>query len=382
MKGPVISIIMPVFNQARFIGRAIESILSQDFDRWNLIIVNDASTDETDRIVRPYLHDQRIAYGLNESTIGTYACIDLGVDFAKTPYWASLPADAWYAPGAFTKLFAAAQENPRATIVYGKYHLVDDAGSRIDPPAGRGWRPAVRKERKSDFADLLRFDCYIHTAMAFVRKEIFDYYSFDTSLRATDHELMVRLAQDGAEFRFVDEDLGALRWEEEPACDAAAAAVRLRDHIEMLERFVAPANCARLKGYEDELVRLLQAKISALKHADPAAEKTVIPALQSRMDAVMESIRGIASRPSITNPSKMHPAKPPLVSVIAAAGSRPEISIDRFMEQVVTLVEQGKNTEALAFYDTHRGGYGKDLPELARFDTLISGMRRARPARG
>jgi glycosyltransferase involved in cell wall biosynthesis len=376
MKGPVISIIMPAFNQARFISRAIESILSQDFGRWNLIIVNDASTDETDRIVRPYLHDRRIAYGLNESTKGTYACIDMGIDYAATPYWASLPADAWYAPGAFAKLFVASQDNPQAAIVYGKYHQVDDAGSRTDPPAGRGWQPAVRKERKSDFADLLRFDCYINTAMAFVRKEIFDYYSFDTSLRATDHELMVRLAQDGAEFRFVDEDLGALRWEEGPVCDAAAA-VRLRDHIEMLERFVVPANCARLKGYEDELVRLLQSKISALKRADPAAEKTVIPMLRSRMDAVMESIRGIASRPSITVPSKMRHAKFPFVSAVPSAGSRPEISIDRFMEQVVLLVEQGKNAEALALYDTHRAGYGEH-PDLARFDTLIGGMRRTK----
>ena len=58
----MLSIIIPLYNKQAVIARTIESILSQSYINWELIIVDDGSTDGSDEVVRLYLGDQRIRY--------------------------------------------------------------------------------------------------------------------------------------------------------------------------------------------------------------------------------------------------------------------------------------------------------------------------------
>ncbi|MDR0697796.1 MAG: glycosyltransferase family 2 protein [Tannerella sp.] len=90
------SIIMPAYNQAAFIRRAISSLLSQTFPQWELIIVNDGSTDDTERFIREYLEDDRITYLKNEVNRGLGYAINQGLDNAKYDYIAYLPSDDYY----------------------------------------------------------------------------------------------------------------------------------------------------------------------------------------------------------------------------------------------------------------------------------------------
>ena len=66
----LVSIIMPSYNTGRFIKETIESVLSQTYSNWELIIVDDCSTDDTDEVVKPYLSDERIKYLKNEKNSG------------------------------------------------------------------------------------------------------------------------------------------------------------------------------------------------------------------------------------------------------------------------------------------------------------------------
>ncbi len=61
MNKPLVSIITPVFNQEKFISDAIESVLSQSYDNWELLIINDGSTDDSEKIITSFT-DQRISY--------------------------------------------------------------------------------------------------------------------------------------------------------------------------------------------------------------------------------------------------------------------------------------------------------------------------------
>src|SRR6266540_6605400 len=58
----MVTIIIPVYNRQRFIAEAIESILHQPFQDFEIIIVDDGSTDGTKRVIEKYLHDERISY--------------------------------------------------------------------------------------------------------------------------------------------------------------------------------------------------------------------------------------------------------------------------------------------------------------------------------
>ncbi|WP_415336255.1 glycosyltransferase family 2 protein, partial [Clostridium perfringens] len=63
----LVSIIMPSYNTAKYISETIESVQSQTYPFWELIIVDDCSTDNTDEVVKPYLLDDRIRYLKNDS---------------------------------------------------------------------------------------------------------------------------------------------------------------------------------------------------------------------------------------------------------------------------------------------------------------------------
>ena len=62
----LVSIIMPSFNTGKYITETIESVLAQSYKNWELIIVDDCSSDNTDEVVRTYLSDDRIHYLKNE----------------------------------------------------------------------------------------------------------------------------------------------------------------------------------------------------------------------------------------------------------------------------------------------------------------------------
>ena len=66
----LVSIVMPSYNTAKYIGESIESVLLQTYPYWELIIVDDCSTDDTDDVVKPYLADSRIRYLKNGKNSG------------------------------------------------------------------------------------------------------------------------------------------------------------------------------------------------------------------------------------------------------------------------------------------------------------------------
>lgn len=94
----MISIIMPVYNGDRYIGQAIESCLRQsERERWELIIVNDGSTDDTARVIEPYLEDKRVKL-VSQDNKGVSAARNRAIAHSRGNYIAFLDADDYYLP--------------------------------------------------------------------------------------------------------------------------------------------------------------------------------------------------------------------------------------------------------------------------------------------
>ena len=89
---PFFSVIIPTFNRANILPRAIESILSQSFSDWELIIQDDGSTDETSTIVQSFLDDRRIKY-FSEENQGVCAARNLGSEKAIADWGYDLKYD-------------------------------------------------------------------------------------------------------------------------------------------------------------------------------------------------------------------------------------------------------------------------------------------------
>ena len=94
---PLISIVTPVHNDAAFVRQTIESVLTQTYTNWEMIVVDDCSTDGSADIIHSY-NDARIRYFRNEKNMGAAYSRNLALREAKGDYIAFLDGDDWWAP--------------------------------------------------------------------------------------------------------------------------------------------------------------------------------------------------------------------------------------------------------------------------------------------
>ncbi len=132
----LVSIITPSYNTADFIAETIKSVQAQTYENWEMIIVDDCSTDNTDDVVREYLADTRIKYLKNEKNSGAAVSRNYALREAKGKWIAFLDSDDIWVPEKLEKQIAFmeqggyhfsytqyeeidAQSNPLGTVVTG-----------------------------------------------------------------------------------------------------------------------------------------------------------------------------------------------------------------------------------------------------------------------
>ena len=107
----LVSIIMPSYNTGRFIKETIESVLAQSYPVWELIIVDDCSTDNTDDVVNQYLADERIHYIKNDTNSGAAVSRNRALRGAKGKWIAFLDSDDLWEPDKLQKQISFMRDN-------------------------------------------------------------------------------------------------------------------------------------------------------------------------------------------------------------------------------------------------------------------------------
>lgn len=107
----LVSIIMPSFGTARFIAESIESVQAQSYKKWELIIVDDCSTDDTDGVVKPFLSDERIKYLKNEKNSGAAVSRNRALREAMGKWIAFLDSDDLWMPEKLEKQIHFMEDN-------------------------------------------------------------------------------------------------------------------------------------------------------------------------------------------------------------------------------------------------------------------------------
>ena len=125
---PTISVIMPVYNAARYLNEAVESVLAQTFADFELIVVNDGSTDGSERILhRLAAKDGRIKL-ISRPNTGYVAAIDEAIAASAGQYLARMDADDVCLPERFAKQVALLDARPNVGVVGTSYDLIDARG--------------------------------------------------------------------------------------------------------------------------------------------------------------------------------------------------------------------------------------------------------------
>ncbi|HEY0606781.1 MAG TPA: glycosyltransferase family 2 protein [Herpetosiphonaceae bacterium] len=115
---PRVSVLMPTFQQAAFIRRALESLCAQTLADWELVIVDDGSTDETRAVIQPHLDDQRIRYHRLETNQGLGAALNHALELARADLIAYLPSDDVYYPEHLAALASRLDDDPSIALAF------------------------------------------------------------------------------------------------------------------------------------------------------------------------------------------------------------------------------------------------------------------------
>lgn len=193
-KNPLISVIITTFNRRDFILEAVESVLSQTYKNIEIIIVDDGSTDNTERLIYDiYGDNEKVSFFYKENGKRASA-FNLGLDKSGGDYIAILDSDNRYLPHRIESGLRALQENPGYDISYADIVTINEEGKEI--------HRSNMSRYSGNISKYLVYDNCVSINTALVPRYCFDVLGpMDVSYkRSDDYELWLRLS---TKYRFL-----------------------------------------------------------------------------------------------------------------------------------------------------------------------------------
>lgn len=201
---PTVSVIVPTYNRADLLRESLKSILRQSFAEFEVVVVDDGSTDATSEVLTA-INDRRVRT-LWQPNRGISAAMNSGLQAARGRYIARLDSDDLWEPSLLTTLVSVLESRPEIGVVYGQADAIQD-GKVIPHIQGLplrfpedSLRSLLYDDTTCNIAILARRECFARAG------------PYDESLIANeDWDIWLRIAR-FAQFAFVPERLARIRW--------------------------------------------------------------------------------------------------------------------------------------------------------------------------
>ncbi len=231
---PTVTVLMPVYNGTRYLREAIDSILSQTYDDFEFLIIDDASTDESASLVRSYA-DVRIRLVQNEVNKGQVSSQNIGLRLARGMYIARLDQDDSSLPTRLARQVAVLDAEPMVAVV-GSWMFELDGADGVTANWWQG-RP-VDDLAEYLFAILTNALPLYHPSVMFRREAVVQLDGYDEQLPyCEDNDLWRRLALAGYDARVINEPLTRYRVHEGQQ-SVSNADLQWNNHVFSQERFI------------------------------------------------------------------------------------------------------------------------------------------------
>jgi glycosyltransferase involved in cell wall biosynthesis len=255
---PLVSVITIFHNEQRFLAEAIESVLAQTYDRWELLLCDDGSTDGSPAIAQRYAAAQpdRIRYLEHDghANRGMSATRNLGLGSARGEAIAFLDGDDVWVPEKLARQVRLLQQHPEAAAVYGRLHVwhgwtrdaADLARDYVQPLGGA---PDTLVPAPDLLIRFLRNDVYTPSGLLFRRHVLDEVGGYEESFRGM-HEDGIVLAKICLRWPLYASGESWYKYRQHPdsCCNQAIAAGRereaLRLYLEWIETYLAEQGCA------------------------------------------------------------------------------------------------------------------------------------------
>lgn len=191
----LVSIVLPVYNGEKNVATSIESILQQTYQNWELIVVNDCSTDDTLAVLEKYQKiDSRIHLLSNAVNLKLPQTLNVGFAAAKGDYYTWTSDDNRYKPEAIARMVEELQADPSLSMVYANYTTIDSKGNSLE---------AVRFPEPEQISSYNCIGaCFLYTALS---AKIVGTYDINLFL-AEDYDYWIRIYRHG-KIKHINENL-------------------------------------------------------------------------------------------------------------------------------------------------------------------------------
>lgn len=185
---PLVSVIMPAYNAQRFIDQAISSVLAQTMTNWELIVIDDCSSDSSyEMALRQQEGDCRIRVLRNDSNCGVAKTRNRGIELAHGAYIAFLDSDDIWSPDKLEQqLRLLTSQN--AAICYCSYRIIDQLGNKA--------RPDYIVPGTARFEDILK-ENYIQCSAMLIPADVVKAHMFNTQFYHEDYILGLDILKNG-----------------------------------------------------------------------------------------------------------------------------------------------------------------------------------------
>lgn len=277
VSGGGVSVVVPSYNHARFVERALRSVFAQTLSPAELLVIDDGSADRSPALIERVLRDCPVPAELvARENRGLCATLNEGLARSQRGrYFAYLGSDDLWLPGFLAARVAALEARPRAVLAYGHAYLIDEATRVVDCTAD--WAEYADGDAR---AMLLRTTAPMSPTVVY-RRDALAREAWDERARLEDYDLYLRLAAEG-QFAFDPRPLAAWRWHGENTSrdqtfmlDEQLAAQRRRlDRLGLttreLERLHARIKFARAEdflrlGHKADALRLALSNLSGAR---------------------------------------------------------------------------------------------------------------------
>lgn len=207
MNFPKISVILPVYNCEKYLKQSIESVLTQTFTDFELIIINDGSIDGSEGIIKSF-SDERIVYVKNETNLKLIASLNKGIKIARGEYIARMDADDISHKDRFACQFKYLEQHKDIGICSTWARIIDNDGK----VTGR-----IKNPTSPNIIDCsLLFTCPLLHPSIMGRSDVFKQFRYSKeALHIEDMELWSRMSINGVRMANISKYLINYRWHED-----------------------------------------------------------------------------------------------------------------------------------------------------------------------
>lgn len=212
MANPFLSVVIPVFNRPADLARALKSLVAQTESNFEVIIVDDGSTEDVKSVANDYVGRLNLKFIRIENSGGPARPRNIGIQASQAAWISLLDSDDWWCPTRIAEVYSVIKKNPEFDVFYHKLKIVSD--NRYV----KWWSTKTlgHKITGDPFIHLLTFGNALPNSSVVIRKSCFEIFGGINEspefVSVEDFDYWLMLAKNNRKFKFLDQELGFYWW--------------------------------------------------------------------------------------------------------------------------------------------------------------------------